>query len=256
MKRKPYRYCNRQITAEKRMIAGNIWEHYACGNNACTKHGMSRASVETYVLQALASITIDNDLCQCALDNILRDLQTQTEPITILYEQQNRTLADIEKALSRLAEMWINGLMTDAETYKAKESELVNERNILLLATQAKRNELERMRENAKAAANYVVYARGNFIASGDAHKRRIAHALGSQYIFYGKEKEITVQVHPLLTEFVAFANLIKHSLEVVKAGYSKQKQPTFEKLVVYGGPYRTRTCHLLGANEALYQMS
>ena len=67
------------------------------------------------------------------------------------------------------------------------------------------RNELEPMRANAMAAFNYIVFARDTFMVSSDKRKRETANALGTSYVFYGKEKEIRLHVHPLLTELVKY---------------------------------------------------
>ena len=112
------------------------------------------------------------------------------------------------------------------------------------------------MRANAMAASNYVVFARDNFMVCSDERKREIAHALGTRYVFYGREKEIALDVDPLLVELVKFANQLKPALELTKIGSAKEKPGDSSPGLSSGGPYRTRTCHLLGANEALYQMS
>ena len=63
--------------------------------------------------------------------------------------------------------------------------------------------------------------------------------------------------------DYDAFSSVVPYRLTYARSA----SEPGFEpedlhekrqsKTVFFrGGPYRTRTCHLLGANEALYQMS
>ena len=232
-------YCGRQITGEKKAISTGIWENYHCSDpdNACTKRGMAKKDVEETVLAALDSVTIDRELCQIALDNIVEDLSSQTGPIRTLYEQQNAALVQSEARLDNLAEGWIAGVMRDPVAYKAKEDKLVAERNRLVIAVERCRTDLERMRANAMAASNYIIFARDNFMVGSDERKREIAHALGTQYVFYGREKRIELEVHPLLLELVKFANLIKSSLEPTKSGSTKEKPGDFSPGLSSGGP-------------------
>ena len=93
------------------------------------------------------------------------------------------------------------------------------------------------MRANAMAASNYVVFARDNFMVCSDERKREIAHALGTQYVFFGREKRITLEVDPLLVELVKFANQLRPSLELAKTCSTKEKPGEFSPGLSYGGP-------------------
>ena len=246
-------YCKQQITAETKWVNGKQWINYHCSDSyqRCTKMGMTSEKVEEKIVEALSRITVEEELCQSALKNILRDLGTQTAPVGTLYEQQNRALEQIEKKLLNLADMWIGGLMRDERLYKEKESALTHERNTLLFETERIRQELEHMRSNAMAASNYIVFARENFMAAPDKRKREIAHALGINYIFCGKEKEIELEIHPLLLELVRYAKALKPSFEVAKSGYDKQKEPAKVGSVPSGGPKGT----LLEVPERLWEL-
>ena len=127
--------------------------------------------------------------------------------------------------------------MRDAALYQEKEAQLTQEKNALLFETERIRQELEHMRSNAIAASNYVVFARDNFMAAPDKRKREIAHALGIKYIFYGKEKEIELEIDPLLLELVRYAKALKTPLEAAKSGSDKEKKPAFAGFVPSGGP-------------------
>jgi site-specific DNA recombinase len=251
-------YCGKQITGEKKNISTGVWENYHCSDpmGGCTKKGMARAAVESKVIEALESITIDEELCQIALRNICRELDSQTGKVSSLYEQQNQTLVQLESRLSNLADMWISGLMKDERLYKEKEEELTGERNGLVIKVDGCRTELEKMRANAIAASNYIVFARDNFMVAKDRRKREIAHALGTTYTFYGKEKEIEITVDPLLVEVVKYAKEVRISLALEFLGSDKQKIGTLQPEVLPGGPEETRTPYLGNANAALYQMS
>jgi hypothetical protein len=249
--------CGQQVTGEIRNISSGEWENYCCSNSygKCTKHGMSRVVVENKIVESLDSITVHADLCKIALDNIIRNLNSQTAGVHSLYEQQNSALGQIETKLNNLAEMWISGLMHDEATYKTKELALTTERSNLIVEVDTCRNELEHMRANAIAASNYVVFARDNFMVSSDSRKREIAHALGTEYLFNGKEKTLDLQVHPLLLEVVKFTREVQASCELEKSGSNKEKTGDFAPVLSSGGPKEIRTPDLFHAMEARYQL-
>jgi len=232
-------YCGRQITGEKKVITSGVWENYRCSDpdNSCTKMGMARKAVEGAVLAALNGITIDPHFCQIALDNIVEALTSQTGPIKALYEQQNAALVQAEERLDNLAEGWISGIMRDPVAYKAKEDRLVAERSRLVIEVERCRTDLERMHANAVAASNYVVFARDNFLVCADIRKREIAHALGTRYVFYGKSKELALEVHPLLVEFVKFASQCRGPIELRKSGSTKENPGDISPGLSSGGP-------------------
>ena len=232
-------YCGQQITGEVKHIGDIRWENYHCSDTygKCTKKGMDSDKVQQKIMDALDAITIEEKQCKIALENIVRNLNEQTGPIAATYEQQNRALVQIELKLSNLAEMWIAGLMQDARLYKEKETQLIEQRNDLLLETERMRQELEHMRANAMAASNYVVFARENFKVADVARKREIAHALGIKYVFYGTEKKIDLEIKPLLVEIVKYARGLEAPFEVAKSGSCKQKEPIKIGSVRSGGP-------------------
>lgn len=251
-------YCAQQVTGEVKKISSGLWENYHCSDSygKCTKAGIPRKQVEVTISHALEKLTIDEDMCAVALRNIARDLDSQTGKIRSLYEQQNTALEQIESKLGNLADMWINGLMRDEQLYREKEVELTKERNNLVAEVEKMRNELERMRANAMAASNFVVFARDNFKIASEERKREIAHALGIRYVFYGKEKEIELEIHPLLVEIVTFAREAASSFALAESGYTKEKTGVLAPALSSGGPQEIRTPDPLGANEVLYQLS
>lgn len=105
--------------------------------------------------------------------------------------------------------------------------------------------ELDKMRANAMAASNYVVFARDNFMLAKDERKREIAHSLGFTYKFYGREKKIEVEVHPLLVEVVGFAKHLEKALELEITGYTKEKTGSLQPALSSGGPTCPKLEHL-----------
>ena len=111
------------------------------------------------------------------------------------------------------------------------------------------------MRANAIATSNYVVFARDNFMISSDKRKREIAHALGTAYLFNGKEKRLDLQIHPLLLEVVKFTREIQASCELAESGSGKEKTGDNSPVLSFGGPKEIRTPDLFHAMEARYQL-
>lgn len=233
-------YCGRQVTAERKKIStGEIWENYRCSDsdNTCTKRGMARTKVEAFIRTAIEDITFDRDLCEVALKNVERALETDTSELDLLFERQNGALKEAEKQLNNLADMWIRGLIQDEEIYQRKEAEIKKERGMSLEEGDRLRSELERMRANAVAAANYLSFARDAFAVANDELKRELAHALGVKYVFYGREKVIALELNPLLVETVKYVRQIKRSLEPTKVRSGTTELGSRKPAVSFGGP-------------------
>ena len=81
---------------------------------------MQHKVVEEKKIATLDSITLDPELCEIALDNILRILNFQASKVQTIYGRQNRALEESETQMSNLAEMWIKGLMLDEKLHKTK----------------------------------------------------------------------------------------------------------------------------------------
>ena len=74
------------------------------------------------------------------------------------------------------------------------------------------------------AASNNTGFARDNYIVSTDKRKCEIAHTPSTNYLFYGKEKEIRIQIHPSLTELVKYTMEVQESPVLEKINFDKQK--------------------------------
>ena len=208
-------YCGLQVTGEQHMVDGKPHISYRCSDSrySCTKKGMAEKYVQAEIERCLASITIDPHLADIAHENIVRSLEVKADDGGRIYSQQHQALEEVERQLNNLVSMWLRGLMTDEARYKEMETTLQNERSKLVMAVAECQSEFEKMRANAIHCCNYIKYARAQFQVSDLARKREIAHALGIKYLFYGKEKKITVQLHPLLVEMVKFADEISLAL-------------------------------------------
>lgn len=254
-------YCGQQVTGETKLIKSNgqLWVNYHCSDsgNHCTAKGMSEDKVEAKIVEALESVTIDPELCEIAIENIVSELDRQAEPLQTVYSQQAKTLVDCENKLNELAQMWLRGLIRDESRYKALESEILETKNNLTIEVEKSQAELAKARANALAAGNYIKFARDRFMAATPSRKREIAHALGCKYLFYGIEKKIVIEVHPLLVEVVKFAKQVEASLELNPESEIQALHPTSEPVKdsrfsankkaplarsAFGGPCRTRT--------------
>lgn len=238
-------YCGQQITAETKTVKSNgkRWVGYHCADsyNRCTQRGMTHKFVEDEIITKLESITIDEELCDIAIDNIVRGLGSQVKPVEALYAQQHQTLEDCEAELDNLAQMWIKGLEKDENRYKAQRAKIIDRRDKLTIEAAKAHAELERARANAIAAGNFIKFARTEFMIALPERKREIAHALGFTYTFYGREKKLEIEVHPILVEVVKFIKANEPALELQRrrftTGSDKQKTGLLQPISSFGGP-------------------
>ena len=100
------------------------------------------------------------------------------------------------------------------------------------------KNEGERMRLNLERGKNFLENARDEFDDEQARRTKELCRSLATDYLFDGRAKTIEIQIHPILREMVKYAGRIDR-LEPPKSGSRKQKEPTYEKSVLFGG--RTR---------------
>ncbi len=238
-------YCGQQITAESKTIKSNgkRWVGYHCADtyNRCTQRGMSESFVDTEIANKLESITIDEELCDIAIDNICRSLEVQIKPLETVYAQRHDSLDECEEKLTNLTKMWLRGLMRDENRYKAMEAEIMKEKNNLIVQAEKAQAELAKARANAIAAGNFIKFARTEFMIAEPERKREIAHSLSFKYLFYGHEKKLEIEVHPILTEVVKFIKENEPALELQRkrfaTGSDKQKTSLLQPVSSFGGP-------------------
>lgn len=202
--------CGQQITAERHCLRGKVYVSYHCANSygRCTKKGLSEAQVEAEIVRLLTRLTLDEPLCQIALQNIARSLETKRGDAQAVSAQQERALDEIERQLTNLETMWLQGLMTDPARYQKREGELTAQKNKLAQEAQQSRRAWEQMRQNAQRATQYVCLARSHFLVAEAARKRAIAKALGTEYLFFGREKRLQIVPDPLLVEMARLARV------------------------------------------------
>lgn len=236
-------YCGRLITGETKPInsSGQRWENYRCIDyqGSCTKMGMSATKVERKIMESLASVTIEPWFTPIVFGNILRSIDKQAEAIEGADRQRRATLSAVDTKLSKLTEMWLSGILTDAAMFKQKEDELKKERNAALLAAEESKLEVESMKANAKAIQSYVLFAHDQFLIAAPGLRRQIAMELADSYQFYGREKHIEIQVRQILTDVVAFGLKIKRKLAAVEPEIIrsyKEKTGAFAPASSFGG--------------------
>lgn len=212
--------CGAMVTAELHMIkaAGGSkkpYRFYRCADSKgnCTKRGLSERLVEEAIERALSGLSVEPELCRIAEENLLRSLKHQSDAAGAVYAQQNAALEEVEQQQGRLMSLWLRGLLTDEDRYRATEAKLAKEKQDLLLKAGACRDELGRMRANAEAGFRYLRYARNSFLV-GDARRRReIAKVLAEEYVFFGREKRVEIKLKPLLVEVVRYAERVGDTL-------------------------------------------
>lgn len=233
-------YCGQQVTAEiKTLRNGTRWESYRCSDSRgrCTKQGLSAAQVERAILRELNAVMLDPSLVRIALENIERWLDRQDGAVESLYAQQERTLQSLDEKLEKLSDMWLEGILTDAGVYQRKEAKLKEEKAKLVLDVAASKHQVETMRRNARAAANYMLKARDAFQVSPLEQKREIAQALAVRYDFDGRKKQLRLVMHPLLAELNLYARRFSGPFEPPGSGSDKTKRTSSDEKVFSGGP-------------------
>lgn len=216
-------YCGLQVTGEEHHRNDTLYLFYRCSDSRsqCNKKGLSEVAIEAEIMRLLDCLHVDPSLGDLAHWNILRSLERKANDQEAVAAQHQRALEAVKKELDNLMDMWLRELLTDAERYRTREKQLEEERNKLMQEAVVCQSEFEKMRTNAYNARSFLRHGRDQFLVADTARKREIAHALGAEYRLFGREKTLTIQVHPLLVEFVHFANEIGDQL-------SYQKRDTF----------------------------
>jgi DNA invertase Pin-like site-specific DNA recombinase len=210
-------YCGLQVTGEYKVLKnGKPWVNYRCSNSrgCCTNRGLSEEKIESIMRERLDEITIDPELCDVAVENIIQSLDGECVPIETIHQQQNEALADIQRQKRNLKMMWLRELITDEDEYKQTEKELNDQEAQLTWKMERSRQELEHMRANAFNATTYTKIARDRFMISSPTKKREIVNALGIEYQLFGAEKKLIMQTHPLLVEVTEYVRGLSGAFE------------------------------------------
>jgi hypothetical protein len=102
------------------------------------------------------------------------------------------------------------------------------------MAQASNRQLRDQMKSTLRAVEEYLTVDLSAFRSMSAEWKRNVISALG-RIEFAGKEKHISLSLHPLLGEVVRFARSLPAPLEPRGAGSEKQKEPTFRKSILYG---------------------
>jgi len=221
-------YCGQQITGEtKRLRSGGPWENYRCSNSygRCTPRGISLAKVEGIIGRAMDQVALMPEAAEIGYEEIRKHLDAMAHNADAALAQQEAARTACKARLDRLTDMWLSGLISDRDRYRELEAKEQGVLNNLTVAAEKARTELSHMRENADRARNYASFCKEMFAVAPDVQKRAVAKALGTTFLFYGREKRIHISADPLLLEFATFSRSISSPLEPPDLRLQSQKE-------------------------------
>lgn len=234
-------FCGLGITAERRFKSGQWRIYYHCSDpkGTCTKRGINEQDLETEILERLSRMTVDPALCELALENLARWQDGQSQSAEEILAGQSARLQALEQQRDRLLTMMLSGLLTDEATYKAKDAQLLRERNDLQMAIAKTLEDLEHIRTQARAGFGFVKSARESFLVADTQSKKEIARALGVEYVLRGRELQVSLD--PLLREIVHYVDEIKGKLEPALKGSQSRYRPDFSASRSFGRGARVK---------------
>lgn len=230
--------CGMQVTAEQHEKKGKLYVYYRCSDpyGKCSKRGINEKVLETELLSHLESVTIDPQWCEIALENVARWQGQEQISLATIGQQQEQTLADIEKQRSNLLEMMLKGLLTDEAMYKEKEAALLNERNRLQLEVEQAKDGRKQMLSNAQASVKFMQKAHEHFMVANFERRQAILRTLASEFLL--SQNELRVTIDPLLEGMVRYTQEIKAQFEPPEIGSGSGKQALIlSKSCVGGSP-------------------
>ncbi|HEY0074038.1 MAG TPA: hypothetical protein VGB77_08060 [Abditibacteriaceae bacterium] len=124
-------------------------------------------------------------------------------------------------------------VISDDALYRAKESELLDQRNHLHLALAEAEEELARIRDTAHNGYAFAAFARDTFLSGDMEGRRELTSALGFSYLLYGHE--VAIEVDPLLKEMVQFAQSISLMFEPQPGGSRSRYRASFSSCKDFG---------------------
>jgi hypothetical protein len=232
-------YCGQQITAEAKILRnGDRWDTYHCADSRlrCTKRGLSHQKLEEKFVAALCRFAVDPDLVGEAERVIVEELETRETKRGDLVHQQQSALRSAEERIRKIEEMWIGGLITDASRYRDLVRVEIQAKNRSLQALEEANQEFSEMKANARAACAYLLLDFRSFRDRSDHQKREMVGAL-ADVTFYGKDKRIRARIPKVLSEVIRFVNSLAMLLEPADLRSGTQKEPTYERSILFGGP-------------------
>ena len=231
-------HCGRQITGElKKLRDGRLWENYHCSDpdQTCTKLGLSLEKVEERIQLHLNTLRIEPELLAAASDNIRRALGKSLPETEAIETSQSAALHRIDERLSRLSEMWLDGVLTDPDQYRQIEQRELKRKQELILQRERMKDERSTMEKNLARATDYLTGIAEKFQRADAWKKKQLCRALAKDWVFDGRTKNISLTIHPLLREFVSYAKEIAR-LEPAETGSQSQREPHSMNAVLFGG--------------------
>jgi site-specific DNA recombinase len=221
--------CGRPITAEhqKGRHRNGDYTYYHCpDNHRCQTGFVRQEKLEEEIECYLSSVAVDpgfRDLCIQVIDRMYTEASNEEHS---QYEQQNRSLEDVQQQMSRLIKLSLKGMIIEEE-FECEKSELQEKLNALKKETVRTENRLEEARANALEVAEFVTSAPYIFRDGNIQEKREIAKKLGVVYKIAGGKLEL--ELHPLLVP------LYNRPLEPLITGSESKKDGSYEPSVPLG---------------------
>jgi len=192
--------CGRQVTAEHkrgRHQKGD-YTYYHCSNwRVCGEKAVRQEVLEEEIARRLRSVAVHPTFRALCIEVIERTYREESEKEQAEMAQQHRALEEAERRMSRLIQMGLKEMLSDAEFAREK-ARLQNEINGLKMAAVRAQNQLEEARDGAIEVVRFVTSAPYEFLRGSPlARKRQIARTLGITYRLTGGHIETTL--HPLL---------------------------------------------------------
>lgn len=221
-------YCGYQITGERHQRGTSEWVYYHCSDTKlrCTKKGINERDLEAILLEQLARIRIDEDVCEIAWDNIARWSGVDIQSTKNVIDRQETALANIKKQRETLLELMLQGVLTDQELYRTKERDLQTAYNRLVEEQEQAEHQRDHMRAQAKAGLSYLRFAHVRMASASPLQKGEIIRALAGDCVLTGKD--VSISLNPLLLELVHYTGKIKAKLELVEMKSGSHKTTSF----------------------------
>jgi len=221
-------FCGQQVTAEQHYKGGRRHVYYRCCDTyqRCTKRSITEENLEQKILDMLVETRIDPIIGAHVLEELLRWEARLTRTARVVADQQERQLEAIEKKRKNLLDMLISGTITDQELYRAKESELLSQRNQLQLAHAHEKDNSGNKVDSLRAGMNFLQTAKECFVSAAPKSKMRIARTLASAFILRGNELEIVID--PFIQELSDYAHEFQSTFEPTVEGSVSQLSEAF----------------------------
>ncbi len=176
-------HCGGLVTAEeKRKPSGRVYRYYHCKTAPCKRYHAREESLDEEVRRTLMDLKIEPEVADL-LRLFLADWQQgQAVQTGAVREAQARAVTQVEKRLSGLLDLKLDGLVGEEE-YRAKRDQLVAEL-MRLREEQEKGQSIPAQAEEAlRGVVSFHEESLGLFVSGGMSLKRSLARSLGISYL-------------------------------------------------------------------------